>query len=80
MDIFSTELFSTIVTWYVVVGLVYCMISAFVVGYFGVKMEKSDYYDGIFWPFSVSILLGYLARVCVERVKERALHKERKSN
>ena len=79
MDIFSTELFSTIVAWYFVGGLVFCMVSAFVAGYAGTMMNKADYYDSILWPFSVSILLGFLARVCVERINERAEHKERKS-
>ena len=79
MDIFSTDLVITFVVVYIVGGLVFCMVSSFVSGYNGAQMQKADYYDSILWPFSVSILLGFLARVCVERVKERAEHKERKS-
>lgn len=79
MDIFSTELFSTVVAVYVIGGLVFCTVSAFVAGYAGTMMKKADYYDGILWPFSVSSLLGYVVRVCVERVKERTEHKERKN-
>ena len=78
MDIFSTELLSTL-TVYFVIGLVYCAVSALIAGYTGITMEKSDYYDGILWPFSVLVLVGAVARICVERVKERAEHKERKN-
>jgi hypothetical protein len=53
MDIFSTEFFSTIVAWYLVGGLVFCLVSAIVAGFTGIMMKKSDYYDGILWPFSV---------------------------
>ena len=79
MDIFSTELFSTFVTVYFVIGLVYCAVSALIAGYVGITMEKSDYYDSILWPFSALVIVGGLARICVERVKERASHKERKN-
>lgn len=79
MDIFSTELFSTIVIGYFAGGLVFCTVSAFVAGYAGTMMNKADYYSSILWPFSVSNLLGYVVRVCVERVKDRAEHKKRKS-
>lgn len=78
MDIFSTELFSTL-TVYFVIGLVYCAVSAFIAGYIGIRMEKSDYYDSILWPFSALVIIGGLARICVERVKERASRKERKN-
>ena len=78
MDIFSTELFSTL-TVYFVIGLVYCSVSALIAGYVGIRMEKSDYYDSILWPFSALVIIGGLARICVERVKERASHKERKN-
>ena len=79
MDIFSTVLFSTFVTVYFVIGLVYCAVSALIAGYTGITMEKSDYYDGILWPFSALVIIGGLARICVERVKERASRKERKN-
>ena len=79
MDIFSTELFS-ILTVYFVIGLVYCCASALIAGYIGVTMEKSDYYDCILWPFSALVVVGGLARICVERVKKRAEHKERKTS
>ena len=78
MDIFSTELFSTLTVDFVI-GLVYCAVSALIAGYIGIRMEKSDYYDGILWPFSALVIVGGLARICVERVKERASHKERKN-
>jgi hypothetical protein len=79
MDIFSTEFFSTIVAWYLVGGLVFCLVSAIVAGFTGTMMKKADYYDGILWPFSVSSLLGVGVRVCVERVKDRTVHKGRKN-
>ena len=79
MDIFSTVLFSTFVTVYFVIGLVYCAVSALIAGYVGITMEKSDYYDSILWPFSALVIFGGLVRICVERVKERAKHKERKN-
>lgn len=78
MDIFSTELLSTL-TVYFVIGLVYCAVSALIAGYTGILMEKSDYYDSILWPFSALVIVGAVARICVERVKERAEHKERKN-
>lgn len=79
MDIFSTVLFSTFVTVYFVIGLVYCAVSALIAGYIGITMEKSDYYDSILWPFSALVIVGGLVRICVERVKERAKHKEHKN-
>lgn len=79
MDIFSTELFSTIVAWYFGGGLVFCMVSSFVSGHAGTMLKKADYYDGILWPFSTAALLGSIVRVCVERINERAEHAERKS-
>ena len=79
MDIFSTDLVITFVVVYIVLGLVFCTMSALIAGYTGTKMEKSDYYDCILWPFSVLVILGALARICVERVKERAEHKKRKN-
>lgn len=79
MDIFSTELFGTIVIGYFAGGLVFCAVSAFVSGYAGGMLKKADYYDSILWPFSTAALLGSIVRVCVERVKDRAEHKERKS-
>ena len=79
MDIFSTELFNTIVAWYLIGGLVFCTVSAFVAGYAGGMLKKADYYDSILWPFSTSALLGSIVRICVERVKDRAEHKKRKN-
>ena len=78
MDIFSTELFSTLIV-YFAIGLVYCAVSALIAGYTGIMMEKSDYYDGILWPFSALVIVGAVARICVERVKEHNEHKERKN-
>lgn len=79
MDIFSTDLVITFVVVYIALGLVYCCASALIAGYIGITMEKSDYYDGILWPFSALVIVGGLARICVERVKDRAEHKERKN-
>ena len=79
MDIFSTDLVITFVVVYVILGLVYCAVSALIAGYIGITMEKSDYYDSILWPFSALVIVGGLARICVERVKERIYHKERKN-
>lgn len=79
MDIFSTDLVITFVVVYVILGLVYCAVSALIAGYIGITMEKSDYYDSILWPFSALVIVGGLVRICVERVKERAKHKERKN-
>lgn len=79
MDIFSTDLVITFVVVYIVLGLVFCGVSALIAGYNGIMLNKSDYYDVILWPFSVLALVGIIARICVERVKDRAEHKERKN-
>jgi len=55
---------------YFSISISFWLVTAFVSGYIGNKMTKSDFYGGLFWPLSIAELLGQLAKLVTEWTKK----------
>lgn len=52
------------------IGFIYWMIAAFAAGFSGNQMNRSDFYGSMLWPISISMLIGQLVRIYLERKKK----------
>ena len=50
-------------SWYIYSGIVVLLINAFVSGFTGQEINKSDIISAVFWPVSVISLFGAVTKV-----------------
>lgn len=53
--------------YYIFVGIIFALVSAFFAGFNGNVMTKDDYISSIFWPISIATLLGLLIKLYFQK-------------
>jgi len=61
---------------YILIGTIYWLISAFVVGFSGNELNKSDFYGSLLWPLSISLIIGQVTRIVMEYFNKPKITKE----
>lgn len=56
---------------YFVIAFAYWLVTAFTAGFTGNQMNLSDFYGSMLWPISLSMMIGQLVRVYIERKKQK---------
>ena len=55
---------------YLFYSLIYWLMTAFIAGFSGNELNKSDFYGGLIWPVSIVMFLGQITRIFFEKIKE----------
>ena len=54
-------------SWYIYSGLAVLFVNAFVAGYTGQEINKSDVISSAFWPVSLTVLLGAVSKALLNQ-------------
>ena len=57
-------------SWYIYSGIVVLFVNAFVAGYTGQEINKSDVISAVFWPVSVISLFGAVSKVLLNQWRD----------
>lgn len=61
---------STAVLMYALIGIFVLFVNCLIAGFTGEEPTKKDFREGLFWPITLTVLLGTLIRVFVEMTKK----------
>lgn len=60
---------------YIIISLVFLLFNSIIAGYNGNSYSFQDTIDSILWPLSLSVLIGLVIRITIEKYKEKRAQK-----
>lgn len=66
------------IQYYLAFAVIFWLTTAIVSGFYGSEPGKSEFFASLLWPISMGTVIGTLARVIVEIIKERATKPKKK--